>query len=85
MTQSDISQPHPAFTSRRKKIVTNRQLSNLKGVLTRARKTGNDEAVLEAVAKAFAIFETAGYPDCWTLWESARTEAQMRRTYGMPK
>ncbi len=56
--------------------LTRRELSILKGRLTRAIKTGDPRKVLAECTRAYGTFDAKGWPDCWTRWQIARDDAR---------
>lgn len=57
--------------------LSKKEYSNLKRRLTKAEKLGNPTKILEEVEHAFRIFEEKGYPDDWTRWERAQSDAEI--------
>lgn len=51
-------------------------LANLKSRLTRAKRSGDYNRVLQEVQDAYETFEREGYPDCWQDWERAAMDAR---------
>ena len=55
-------------------ILTQRELTALRSALTRAQKK-DPVATIAACEKAYRVFESKGYPDCWSNWQRAFDDA----------
>lgn len=58
-----------------------------KSALTRAKKV-SPHKVVEVCTIALEDFEDNGFPDCWSLWERAKYDAEMeikRNNWVMPR
>ncbi len=53
----------------------NKTVRKHKSALTRAKKV-SPEKVIAVCDAALEDFEDNGYPDCWSLWERAKYDAQ---------
>lgn len=62
----------------------NQELPKLRAALTRARKSKNPDRIIETVRLAKQRFDEIGYPDQWSNWERAESDALMSRQYGTP-
>lgn len=58
--------------------LTQREYSNLKRLLTIARKRGTDATIAEC-RHAMAVFAEKGYPDSWSNWERAYSDALLQQ------
>lgn len=56
-------------------MLTQRQFSALKARLTRAQRSADPVAVLDACNAAARTFNADGYPDAWHRWNVARQDA----------
>lgn len=63
--------------------LTKRELDGLNRRLTNAKKSGDPKKVLAVCSYANYVFETKGYPDCWSDWQRTAEDArsQLRRRY----
>jgi hypothetical protein len=55
-----------------------KELPKLKAALTRAKKSKDPQRVIAAVDAAFKRFDDIGWPDCWHLWNIARSDAEFQ-------
>lgn len=56
----------------------NRVCRRHKAALTRAQNTKDPQKVLKAATAALSEFEAMGsYPDCWSLWQRAKDDAEL--------
>lgn len=62
--------------------LTQREYTNLKSRLTRARNTKDPDKILKEVLHAEAIFRERGWPDSWANWEVAKQDALIKKQYG---
>ena len=53
------------------------KLASMKAALTRAKKTGDPQKVIDEVEKAFTQFEEDYWPDNWSLWQRAKDDAEL--------
>lgn len=53
-----------------------KDLRSLKSALTKAQKNKNPQKVIDVCNRAFAKFESDGYPDCWSDFQRARDDAE---------
>jgi len=51
--------------------LTKRQLTTLRAGLTRAIGSGDAAKVAKQVKGARVVFDSFGYPDCWSRWQRA--------------
>ncbi len=58
-----------------------RELSRLKGALTRAKNSGVPSKIIDECDKAFARFDVIGWPDNWATWQIARDDAMFKLRY----
>ena len=56
--------------------LTPKEFTTLKSRLTRVVNTKNHEKIIEECDRAFEIFEKKGYPDNWSDWQRAKTDAE---------
>jgi len=61
--------------------LTQKEFSNLKGRLTRAKNSKDPDKVIAEVSRAMYIFECKGYPDSWSDWERAREDARLEKRF----
>lgn len=61
--------------------LTQREFTQLKSKLTRAKNTKDPDKITKACDEAFAVFEAKGYPDNWHMWERAKDDAQTLRRH----
>jgi hypothetical protein len=64
--------------------LTKQQVTNAKAGLTRAKKSGDPQRVIDFVDSLFAEWDDGGYayPDNWHLWNIARDDAYVALRYG---
>lgn len=55
--------------------LSSKDLRSLKSALTKAQKQGSKQ-VIAVCNRAFAKFESDGYPDCWSDFQRARDDAE---------
>ena len=51
------------------------EVPKMKAALTRAKKSGDPQKVIDVVDKAFARFDEIGWPDNWHTFNIAREDA----------
>lgn len=56
-----------------------KELRELKSKLTRAVKQGDPVNIRKVCEEALDIFEEKGYPDCWSNWDRALTDANFSK------
>lgn len=61
-------------------MMDNATVRKYKAALTKAKKVG-PEKVVEVCNFVLDDFQDNGYPDCWSLWERARYDAQIQIRY----
>lgn len=59
--------------------LTQQEFKNLKSALTRVKKTNDPDKIITECDRAMAIFEQKGYPDNWSDWERAKTDAEFEK------
>ena len=62
--------------------LTKRELTALKAKLTHAQRSDDRGKVFKACSEAYAVFDAKGWPDCWSMWQRARDDAQEGSTFG---
>lgn len=55
-----------------------RELRRLKGRLTRAVNGDDPLKVIAVTREAAEVFDTVGWPDCWTMFQRAEDDAMWR-------
>ena len=55
--------------------LTKEEYRRLKGRLTRAINSKNDDKIIAECNYAFSVFEKYGYPDDWSRWKRAKDDA----------
>lgn len=56
-----------------------KELRELKSKLTRAVKKGDPVNIRKVCENALDIFEQKGYPDCWSDWDRALSDANFSK------
>ena len=59
----------------KREYLSNAEYAKLKGALTRAKNSGDDQKVLTAVEKAVERFDATSWPDNWSSWRRALEDA----------
>lgn len=65
--------------------LTQREYCNLKRRLTRVLNENSNEKIVYECKRAFAIFESKGFPDDWSRWQRALDDAVFSQSISLKK